>query len=94
MFAIVCILLKALMVAGHYLGFLIVYVSSKFVYVVEFLARLAFSSKKQAAPDAHASGAAPISAIYFLAPNTRVHAQRVSTAVPTATAIGSHALAP
>ena len=31
---------------------------------------------------------------YFLAPNTRVHAQRVSTAVPTATAIGSHALAP
>ena len=27
--------------------------------------------------------------IYFLEPNTRVHAQRVSTAEPTATAIGS-----
>ena len=82
------------MVAGHYLGFLIIYVSNKSVYIAEFLARLASLSKKQVAPDAHASGAAPISDIYFLEPNARVHAQRVSTAVPTATAIGSHALAP
>lgn len=82
------------MIAGHYLGFLIIYVSNKSVYIAECLARLASSSKKQAAPDAHASGAAPISENYFLAPNARVHAQRVSTAVPTATAIGSHALAP
>ena len=82
------------MAAGHYLGFLIVYVSSKSVYIAEFVDRPASSSKKQAAPDAHASGAAPISESYFLEPNARVHAQRVNTAVPTATAIGSHALAP
>ena len=47
MFAIVCILLKALMVAGHYLGFLIVYVSSKSVYIAEFVDRPASSSKSR-----------------------------------------------
>ena len=57
--------------------------------------RQIFGTAKQGGPGRiHASGAAPISESYFLAPNARVHAQRVSTAVPTATAIGSHALAP